>query len=208
MLDFWVKIYIIVGMKNIKQIVADNLRKIRKENNLTQVEFAKKINYSDKAVSRWENCEVVPDIETLQKISEVYGLSIAYFFNENNESPSNPKQNFVQKYNQIIMLFLSICVVCVFATVLFVYLNMIYNYVFWQIFVWAVPVSLFVAIYFNKKWGNRTWTLVLSSVALWSLIASFYLQFLAQNIWLIFIIGLPIQALIIVASFLKTDENT
>jgi hypothetical protein len=142
----------------------------------------------------------------LQKISEVYDIPITYFFNEENEQV-NSKQNFVQKYNQIIMLLLSICVVWVFATVLFVYLNMIYSYVFWQVFVWAVPISLFIAIMFNKKWGNKITTMILSSCSLWTIITSFYLQFLSQNIWLIFIIGLPIQALIVVASLLKTTHQ-
>lgn len=193
-------------MKNLRQVVSANLHALRKQNGLTQVEFAKKINYSDKAVSRWENCEVMPDIDTLEKICEVYQVPITYFFNESNEANSS-KPNFVQKYNQIIMLLLSVCVIWCFATVLFVYLNMIYGYSFWQAFVWAIPISLSVAVFFNKKWGNKKLVMLLSSFALWSLIASFFLQFVHQNLWLIFIIGLPVQALIILASFFRSNNK-
>ncbi|MGN0961716.1 MAG: helix-turn-helix domain-containing protein, partial [Christensenellales bacterium] len=42
-------------MKDIKQIIANNLITLRKKNNLTQNELAEKINYSDNAISRWEH---------------------------------------------------------------------------------------------------------------------------------------------------------
>ncbi|MEG1499724.1 MAG: helix-turn-helix transcriptional regulator, partial [Clostridia bacterium] len=41
-------------MNNIKEIVSTNLIKLRKNANLTQAELAEKLNYSDKAVSKWE----------------------------------------------------------------------------------------------------------------------------------------------------------
>ena len=40
-------------MENIKQIVAKNVADLRRSAGLTQLEFAEKLNYSDKAVSKW-----------------------------------------------------------------------------------------------------------------------------------------------------------
>ena len=39
---------------DIKLNLAENLVKYRKHFNLTQAELAEKLNYSDKAVSKWE----------------------------------------------------------------------------------------------------------------------------------------------------------
>ena len=49
-------------MENIREIVRENLVKLRKERKLTQIELSQKIGYSDKAISRWETGEVTPDI--------------------------------------------------------------------------------------------------------------------------------------------------
>lgn len=50
---------------------------LRKENNLTQKELADKINVTDKAVSRWENGKNYPDIEMLQSLGEIFGVSVS-----------------------------------------------------------------------------------------------------------------------------------
>ena len=49
---------------------------------LTQVGLAKKINYSDKAVSRWEKGEVLPDIETLDALSKIFNVPLSYLIEE------------------------------------------------------------------------------------------------------------------------------
>ena len=41
-------------LKDIKSILADNISELRRSNNITQLELAEKLNYSDKAVSKWE----------------------------------------------------------------------------------------------------------------------------------------------------------
>ena len=43
-----------MAMDNINLTVAKNLSDLRKQNKLTQLEVAEKLNYSDKAVSKWE----------------------------------------------------------------------------------------------------------------------------------------------------------
>ena len=59
-----------------KELVAQNLIKYRKANHLTQLDVAEKLNYSDKAVSKWERGESIPDVYTLQAIAHLYGVSI------------------------------------------------------------------------------------------------------------------------------------
>ena len=55
---------------DLKENFAVNLSRYRKEAKLTQAELAEKLNYSDKAVSKWERGESVPDIYALKNIAD------------------------------------------------------------------------------------------------------------------------------------------
>lgn len=52
------------------------LKEIRVKNNLTQDEMAEKLSITRQAISRWENGETTPNIETLKQISILFGVSI------------------------------------------------------------------------------------------------------------------------------------
>ena len=69
-------------MKEIKEIISNNLISLRKNHNLTQNDLAEKLAYSDNMVSRWERAEITPSIETLQKISEFYNVPLASLLEE------------------------------------------------------------------------------------------------------------------------------
>ena len=60
----------------IKNIIANNLIELRKEHKLTQAEFASKLNYTDKAISKWERGLSFPDISLLIPLSEVLNVSL------------------------------------------------------------------------------------------------------------------------------------
>ena len=47
-------------MEKLNFIIAKNLSELRRKNKLTQLEVAEKLNYSDKAVSKWEQGESLP----------------------------------------------------------------------------------------------------------------------------------------------------
>ena len=55
-------------MEDIKKIISKNIQTLRKDADLTQSELAERLNYSDKAVSKWERGESVPDIVVLKQI--------------------------------------------------------------------------------------------------------------------------------------------
>ena len=56
--------------------LAHNLVKFRKAAGLTQLELSEKIKYSNKTVSKWERAESFPDVFTLKKIAEIYGVTV------------------------------------------------------------------------------------------------------------------------------------
>ena len=51
----------------LRNVIAQNIAELRKSNNMTQLELAEKLNYSDKAVSKWERGESVPDVAVLMR---------------------------------------------------------------------------------------------------------------------------------------------
>lgn len=56
--------------------VSKLIKEMRKKNNLTQKEFAKKYNVTYQAVSKWENAKNIPDIELLKKMSTDFNIDL------------------------------------------------------------------------------------------------------------------------------------
>jgi len=61
-----------------KQAIADNIAELRKEMHLTQAELAEKMGYTDKAISKWERAESIPDIVTLKEFADLSGVTLDY----------------------------------------------------------------------------------------------------------------------------------
>ena len=59
------------SMDDVRGALAANLAELRKEENLTQAEFAAQFNYSDKAVSKWERGDSLPDVVMLKTIADL-----------------------------------------------------------------------------------------------------------------------------------------
>lgn len=192
-------------MENVKETIAKNLLELRKQHRYTQQDLATKLNYSDKAISRWEHAETLPDIETLCKICDLYGVKFEYLLQK--EQPSGSKNPYVVKRhnsrNRIIIGLLAVTIVWLLACTLFSYSETFGGKNLWTLFIWAIPVSGIIIWVLNRMWGTKFFGVIISSFVCWTLILSLYLQFLSYNIWLLFIVGVPIQTLLILVSFLK-----
>ncbi|MBQ8425908.1 MAG: helix-turn-helix domain-containing protein [Clostridia bacterium] len=191
-------------MKDIKTIIANNLVDLRKQHNLTQNDLAKKLNYSDNTISRWEHAEVTPSIETLQIISEFYSVPLESLLKEKivEEVKKDNKNIFI---NKLATTLLTVSTVWFIAILAFIYMDTFLNENYWQAFIWALPASCLVLLSFNKYWRNKIYTFVVLSAFIWTLILSLYLQFLKYNVYLIFIVGVPIQVALSIWTFLKKE---
>lgn len=196
-------------MKDLNIIIGTNIRELRKVNKMTQNDLAIKLNYSNKAVSRWESGEIVPDVETINKICDIFNIPIALIFEQQIDKNRLQKQTKRNVSNKVIISLLAIMAVWCLAIVGFVYSNIVFSKSVWQLFLWAVPVSCVVSIIFNAIWGKKWLTITLISLLLWSILACIYVAFLKYNIWLIFIVGLPIQICIALSASLnrKSKKN-
>lgn len=53
----------------------ENIRELRIQSGLSQVELAKKLNVSKQCVSNWENDNVMPSVEMLVKIADFFKVT-------------------------------------------------------------------------------------------------------------------------------------
>ncbi len=69
-------------------MVGRNIRKARIDKGMTQDELAEKLNVTRQAVSNWERGKTQPDIETLGKMAEIFGMSVEeLIYGKKNEKP-------------------------------------------------------------------------------------------------------------------------
>lgn len=189
-------------MKNLKNVIANNLIYLRKKNNLTQMEIASRINYSDNAISRWERGDVTPSIENLEILADFYQIEVKDLLDEN-LSLKQEENAVPQTASRILTVIFSISIVWLIIIIAYIYRQMIVDTNDWLLFVAGAPISSLVAFYFNRKWGNKVLSIIISSLFVWSLIATVYLYYLSYNMWPLFLLGLPCQAAIITGFFLK-----
>ena len=190
-------------MKDVKPIIAANLAELRKRANLTQAELAARFNYSDKAISRWEQGDTLPDMNVLTELCEFYGVTLDYLVHRGNEKEMRKYTVHTPLAYRLVVSILAVLVVFLVAAVVFAYQLSIHQSAYWMIFVWALPVSCLVAMVVARGWGNRVYNLVLRSTFTWFLLAAVYLHLLAYNFWPLFIIGVPLQAIYILYFFAK-----
>lgn len=193
-------------MADIKEIIAKNIISLRKKHNMTQIELAEKLNYSDNAVSRWERAEVTPSIETLVQMSEVFNVPLNSIL-EDNVVEVITKRDRKETFNKLAVILLFVSLVWFISVIAFVYGKLIFNVNLWTIFAWSVPASCLVMYPFNSYWGKYIYKFVILSVFVWALLTCIYLQFLQYNLWLIFFIGIPIQSALGIWAFIKPKKR-
>ena len=141
-------------MDDLKQIIASNITKLRKEKKLTQIEFAQKLNYSDKAISKWERAESIPDIIVLKQISDIFGISIDYLIKEHSENEKLivVKNKRTPKINKLSLTLLATCPIWTIATIIFTFISIFTNKYVWFVFFISVPLTVLLFLIFNSIW--------------------------------------------------------
>lgn len=193
-------------MNGLKQIIATNITTLRKEKNLTQLEFANELNYSDKAISKWERAESIPDVVVLKQIADLFGVTVDYLLNEHSK---NEKLIVIEDkiksgtLNKISLSLLSASPIWIVATIIFSLISIFKGIYVWYVFYISVPLTILLFLIFNTLWGNRRNNYILVSCLIWSILLCIYLSLIKYNLWQLFILGIPAQLAIILWSTLK-----
>lgn len=188
---------------DIKDCFAQNLIKYRKSLNLTQAELAEKLNYSDKAVSKWERAESIPDIYTIKNIADFFETKIDSLISE----PKNdrPKVNYNLGKKRTIICLAATAIVWLVAIVFYAFIHIIFPSVSntWLSFIYAIPVTAIVLLVFTSVWGKSLGNVIIISLLIWSILLTVYLTlihslpFPPKQLWEIFLIGIPAEGVIV-----------
>ncbi len=184
----------------LNKIIAHNLCILRKKSGLTQLQLAEKINYSDKAVSKWEKGDCLPSIYVLMTVADFYGVTLQEIVSE--DKGVEPKKG--KKDIKTMVSLLSWATVWLVATIVFVMLRYISPVErAWLSFIIAIPASFLVCTIFSLVWKWRLPTAIFSSFFVWTLIMAISLMLSSSQIWLVYLIGIPLQFIIIFSTVLS-----
>ena len=196
--------------ENVKYRIGANIAAYRKRDGLTQASLAEKLNYSDKAVSKWERGESVPDVLTLMQLAELFGITVNELVCDPNALPENSdsklekamtqvsEKALKRKANKNVIQALSSTLVWFIALSAFVILS---SFDFLEaysclLFYVAIPVNAIVLLSLRSAWHDFRWNQMLISLIVWGSLLSIYMIILTAyhyNFWKVFLLGIPGQ---------------
>lgn len=192
----------------LKGRIGKNIASYRKHAGLTQAGLAERLNYSDKAVSKWERGESVPDVLTLMLLAEQFGVTVNDLVADPNALPGGDCGNLEKamshvsekalrrKANKNIILGLS-SLLCWFVA-LFIYV-ILASLGFEQGalgFLYAIPANAIVSLSLRSAWRDFRWNKAYISIIVWGCLLSIHVSLLVLmhlNLWRIYLLGIPGQ---------------
>lgn len=214
-------------MADLKQTVAQNLTRLRKEHHLTQIQLAELIHYSDKAVSKWERGESLPDLAVLKQLADHYGVTLDALVNEAGVQMQVPKTEVpaadgtaadaatqeIKPYNtknRLVIAGMAAVLVWLIATTIYVILDILVPDMKYSpvMFIYAIPLTAIVCLVFNSIWFNRRVNYLIISILVWTTLGALFVTFWTYKPWQLFFIGIPAQIIIWLWSRLRSGKST
>lgn len=166
------------------------------------------LNYSDKAVSKWERGESIPDLRVLIQLAEIYHIKVDDIITEHPEGEVKPKLNLGKK--RLLIVALSVGLVWFVATVIFaiLYLTPATEGHAWLVYIVAPFAMSVVLTVFSAIWGTKLTNAITCTMILWSVVAVFHIFFaifapVVDKWWIFYIVAAPFQILIIFWFFFR-----
>ena len=193
--------------ERLKQQIGSNIAAYRKLAGLTQAGLAEKLNYSDKAVSKWERGESMPDVTTLVLLAEQFEITVNDLVVDPDALPGNPgklekamtqvsEKALKRKADKNIILSLSSTLVWFVALLFFVVISSFDIPFSWLAFFYAVPANAIVLLSLRSAWRDFRWNKALISCIVWGSLVSIHASlwvFLGVNVWKLYLLGIPGQ---------------
>ena len=190
-------------MEENRAAFASNLIRLRLKSGLTQAGLGEKLNYSDKSVSKWERGEAVPDVFVIKQIADLYGVTVDDLLRPHAEKrPVYKPTKDINGYRTSIITMISFLGIWTMALLIFVVL-WLFDIIFWQIFVFALPASLITLLVLHSVWrGGKRNILIVGALVL-SLFITVYLILLPYNPWQIFLVAIPAELVVFLSFRIK-----
>ena len=68
--------------------LGQKIKEIRRKFGLSQEQLAEIMNVSRQAITKWENDGGLPDVTNLQELSKVFGVTVDYLLDDQNQLPA------------------------------------------------------------------------------------------------------------------------
>ena len=200
-----------VSVEELREIIGKNIAELRSDRQLTQNKLAEILNYSDKAVSKWERGDAVPDIAVLKQLADYFGVTVDYLLRAEHKACELRGEK-TRHTNKLIISLISMAGAWLVATVAFAVMLSFGTAPFapWLAFIYAIPVTFILAIVFNSIWGRRRLNFIFWTLILWSSVLSVYLTvfvIFGTNPWILFITGIPVQIIIFFLPAIMTERE-
>lgn len=198
-------------MEEVKLAVASNIIKLRTAAGMTQAELGEKLNYSDKAVSKWERADALPDVIVLKQIGDIFDVTVDFLINPHTkwEKPQPAGAKILDRsYSYFAITIISIVGIWTLAAFVFV-IYWIMGTLNWNIFAYAVPLSLIDLLVFNSVWFKGRHNSYIIAALVFSIIALIYVAMIEYHPWQLLLIIIPCE-LIVFLSFKirkKVEKN-
>lgn len=193
--------------EKLKAQLGANIASYRKRAQLTQAALAARINFSDKAVSKWERGESIPDLPTIIQLAEVFEVTVNDLLVDPNALPERTgkveqimskavEKTLKRKANKRAILGLSSILVWFVALLAYVIFSSLEMENSWLAFFYAFPINCIVLLSLRSAWRDFRWNQTLVSGIVWGCLCSVYvtlLVLLQLNIWKLFLLGIPGQ---------------
>ena len=190
--------------EKLKNQIGTNIALYRKRAGLTQAGLAEKLNYSDKAVSKWERGESIPDVLILMQLAEQFEIGVNDLLEDPNALPEETtrfqhameqvsEKALKRKANKNIILGLSSILVWFVALFIYVIVSSFDIPYSWLAFFYAVPANCIVLLSLRSAWHDFRWNRGLISGIMWGALTSIHmtlLTLLSINMWKIYLLGI------------------
>ena len=187
-------------MDELKPVIASNLIRLRQQAGMTQADLGKKLNYSDKAISKWERAESLPDVYVLSCLAALYGVTVDDILRpaETWEIRAQKEAAEARRFSATVVSLVAVAGIWTTAVTIFVILWLALGSAqwLWLVFTTAVPVSLIALLVFNSLWNHGRGNVLLVMALVATLIAAIYLFLLPFNPWQLFLILAPAEVLV------------
>lgn len=139
----------------IKSNFAKNVKDLRISRKLNQIQLGEKLSYSSKAISKWENGDVMPDIFVLRRIADFFEISVDDLISNKNVVFRSHR-----KRNRALISLSSALLAFFIAAIVFYILTLVGVEKSWISFIVAIPVSGIVLIVFSSLWYKQLYTMI------------------------------------------------
>ena len=188
--------------KDLKEIVGQNIYYLRTSNHLTQYELGEKLNYSDKAISKWERGEGMPDLYVVNRLCALFGVKADYILTEHSDQDKKIDIRPLKHTRRAIANIAFIATWTV-ALLLFIIFAIATKRYIWQIFIYAIPVVSIVTTVFSFIWEKGKGALLTISGIIWGILLTIYFGVGNYNNWVIFLLGIPAEIILFLCLRMK-----